>query len=86
MKKGATCQSFIRKEITTYRIGTLEVGHFLTNHLKLQILAPYNNLRIGQDSEFAQFSPRALLMSKLANLLPLTCLKRYFLKVLQRLS
>ena len=22
-KKGATCQSFIRKEITTYRIGTL---------------------------------------------------------------
>ena len=38
---------------------------------KLQILASYNNLRIGQDSEFAQFSPRALLMSKLAKLLPL---------------
>ena len=29
--------------------------HFLTNYLKLQILASYNNLRIGQDSEFAQF-------------------------------
>ena len=25
------------------------------NYLKLQILVFYNNLRIGQDSEFAQF-------------------------------
>ena len=25
VKKGATCQSFIRKEITCYRIGTLEI-------------------------------------------------------------
>ena len=45
---------------------------------RLQILASYNNPRIGQDSEFAQFSPRALVMSKLT-------LKQYFLKVLERL-
>ena len=29
--------------------------HFLTNYMKLQILAPYNNLRIGQDFKFAKF-------------------------------
>ena len=39
-----------------------------------------------QDSEFAQFSPRSLLMSKLTKLLPLACLKKYFPKVLERLS
>ena len=43
-------------------IELLKHGKFLTNYLKLQILASYNNLRIGQDSEFAQFSPKALLM------------------------
>ena len=59
---------------------------FLTNYLKLQILPSYNNPRIGQDSEFAQFSPRALLMSKLTKILPLACLKKYFLKGLERLS
>ena len=32
-------------------------GHFLTNYLKLQILAFCNNLGIGQDSEFAEFFP-----------------------------
>ena len=31
----------------------------LTNCLKLQILASYNNLRIRHDSEFAKFWPRA---------------------------
>ena len=32
-KKGATWQSFIRKEITTYRIGTLAVGlGYILNH------------------------------------------------------
>ena len=35
---------------------------FLTNYQKLQILASYYNLRIGQDSEFAKFWPRALKM------------------------
>jgi hypothetical protein len=38
-------------------IELLKHGHLFTNYLKLQILAPNNNLRIGQDSEFAQFSP-----------------------------
>ena len=33
----------------------LKHSHFLTNYLKLQILASYYNLRIGQDSEFAKF-------------------------------
>jgi hypothetical protein len=33
----------------------LKQKHFLTNYLKLQILASYNNLRIGKDTEFAQF-------------------------------
>ena len=51
-------------------LSSLEVGHwapqaqsfpdFLTNYLKLQILATYNNLGIEQDSEFAKFWPRAL--------------------------
>ena len=67
-------------------IEMLKHTHFLTNYLKLQILASCNNLRIEQDSEFVQFSPRALQMSKFAKLLPLSCLKRYFLKVLQWLS
>ena len=43
-------------------IELLKLGHFLNDYLKLQILASYDNLRIGQDSEFAQFSPKALLM------------------------
>ena len=34
----------------------LKHSHILTNCLKLQILASYSNLRIEQDSEFAQFS------------------------------
>ena len=67
-----------------------EVGHLVAqtwpNYLKLQILGTYNNPRIGQDSEFAQFPPKALLMSKLTKLLPLVCLKKYFLEVLERLS
>ena len=46
----------------------------------------YNNIRVGQDSKFAKFWPRALTMKKLTMLLPLACLKMYFLKVLQRLS
>ena len=73
----------ILKRLQKLAIELLKHDTFLTNYLKLQILAPYNNLRIEQDSEFAQFSPRALLMSKLAKLLPLSCLKRHFLKVLQ---
>jgi hypothetical protein len=36
-------------------IEPLKHSHFLTNYLKLQILASYNNLRIGQDSLFAKF-------------------------------
>ena len=55
----------------------LEKSHEITD---------FGPLRIGQDSEFAQFSPRALLMSKLTKVLPLACLKRYFLNVLQTLS
>jgi hypothetical protein len=35
-------------------IELLKHSHFLKNYLKLQILASYNNLRIGQDSEFAR--------------------------------
>ena len=48
---------------SNFILSSLEVGHcellkhsfFLTNYLKSQILASYNNLRIGQDSEFAKF-------------------------------
>jgi hypothetical protein len=36
-------------------IDMLKHSHFLTNYLKLQVLASYNNLRIGQDSKFAKF-------------------------------
>ena len=43
-------------------LSLLEVGHlvaqtqpFLTNYMKVQILASYNNLRIRQDSELAKF-------------------------------
>ena len=36
-KKGATCQSFIRKEITTYRIGTLAHNF----RIKFSILVHY---------------------------------------------
>ena len=32
----------------------LKHSQILTNCLKLQILASYNNFRIGQDSEFAK--------------------------------
>jgi hypothetical protein len=38
----------------------LKHSYFLKNYLKLQILASYNNLRIGQYSEFAKFWSRAL--------------------------
>ena len=43
-------------------IELLKQSHFLTNYLKLQILASFNNLRIEQDSEFAKFWPRALMI------------------------
>jgi hypothetical protein len=36
-------------------IELLKHGQFLTNYLKLQILAPYKNLRIRHDSVFAKF-------------------------------
>ena len=36
-------------------IELLKHSHFLTNYLKEQILASYNYLRIGQDSEFESF-------------------------------
>ena len=54
-------------EGSNFILSLVEVGHlvvqtFLKNHLKLQILASYTNLRIGQDSEFAKFWPRALTM------------------------
>ena len=38
----------------------MAIAHFLTNSLKLQILASCNNLRREQDSEFAKFWPMAL--------------------------
>ena len=36
-------------------IELLKDGHFLTNYLKLQFLASYNNLKIKHDSEFDKF-------------------------------
>ena len=44
-------------EGSIYILSSLEVAQFaqLTNYMKLQILASHNNLKIGQDSEFAQF-------------------------------
>ena len=51
----------------------------LSNEGSNFILSP---LEVGHlDSEFAQFSSGALLMSKLTKLLALACLKKYFLKV-----
>ena len=51
-----------KKSKTNKRTGTsirdprvLKRSHFLTNYLKLQIFTSYNNLRIGQDSEFVNF-------------------------------
>ena len=48
----------VSNEGSNFILSSLEVDHwvaqtwpFLTNYLKLQILASYNNLRIGQDSE-----------------------------------
>ena len=58
----------------------------MTNYQKLQILAPYNNLRIGQDPEIAKFWKWTLTMYKLTMDLSMACLKRYFPKVLQILS
>ena len=59
----------LSNEGSNFILSSLEVGHwaaqtqpFLTNYLKWEILASYNNLRIGQDSEFAKFWPRALTM------------------------
>jgi hypothetical protein len=52
----------LSNEGSNFILSSLEVGHwvaqtqpFLTNYLKLQILASYKNLRIEQDSEFAKF-------------------------------
>jgi hypothetical protein len=46
-------------EGSNFILTLLEVGHCVAQTLlcydKLQILASYNNLRIGQDSEFAKF-------------------------------
>ena len=53
----------------------LKHSHFLTNYLKLQILASYKNLRICR----SWIWPRALTIQKLTKLLLLACLKRYFL-------
>ena len=55
------------KELSKMYLGQIllrrSLPHHLTNPLlKLQILASYNNLRIGQDSEFAKFWPRVLTM------------------------
>ena len=57
------------QDLSNEILSSLEVAHwvthhkrFLTNCLKLQILASYNNLRVGQDSEFVMFWPRALTM------------------------
>ena len=55
-------RSNFTKEFLEVGHWALKHSHFLTNYLKLQILASYNNLRIGQDSEFAKFWPRALTM------------------------
>ena len=59
----------LSNEGSNFILSPLEVGHwvvqtqpFLTNYLKLQILASYNNLRIGYDSEFGKFGPRPLVM------------------------
>ena len=55
-------RSNFTKEFLAVGHWALKHSHFLTNYLKLQILASYNNLRIGQDSEFAKFWPRPLTM------------------------
>ena len=55
-------RSNFTKEFLEVGHWALKHSHFLTNYLKLQILASYNNLRIGQDSEFPKFWPRALKM------------------------
>ena len=55
-------RSNFTKEFLEVNHWALKQSHFLTNYLKLQILASYNNLRIGQDSEFAKFWPRTLTM------------------------
>ena len=56
----------LSNEGPNFILSLLEVGHWFAQTLlffdKLQILASYNNLRIGQDSEFAKFWPRALTM------------------------
>ena len=59
----------LSNEGSNFFLSSLEVGHwvaqtwaFLTNYLKLQILAPYKNLKIRHDSEFAKFWHRALIM------------------------
>ena len=55
-------RSNFTKEFLEVGHWALKHSHFLTNYLKLQILASYYNLRIGQDSEFAKSWPRALTM------------------------
>ena len=59
----------LSNEGSNFILSQVEVGHrvaqtyhFLTNSLKLQILASYNNLRIQNDSEFDRYWPRALQM------------------------
>ena len=58
----------------------LKDGHFLTNYLKLQISASYNNLRIRHSSEFDKLWPRAFLMSnvKIAHALTFDMPKKVF--------
>jgi hypothetical protein len=49
-------------------------------------MASYNNLRTRHDSEFARLWTRALLILKLAMLLSLTCLGRYFLNFFSKID
>ncbi len=49
-------------EGSNFILSLLKLVIELLKHLKLQVLAIYNNLRMGQDSEFAKFWPKALIM------------------------
>ena len=60
-------------------IELLKHSHFLINYMKLQILAYYNNLRIGQDFEFFNLVIDSVKIDYAHTF-------RNFLKVLQRLS
>ena len=63
-KKGATCQSFIRKEITTYRIGTLtsdamklkvntEVYHYCV-YFDFHCIRRYDKIEISNQGLFSE--------------------------------